>query len=1079
MTSRVVWTAAAVLLAAALFPSAAPAAGRGLRVGHPISASAGDATLGPRAVTADTVRLLAVMVQFQRDTDARTSGDGRFVLTAPTDSLVDAPPRDARYFRDHLRFLERYYERVSRGKLVVRSTLVDSVVTLAGVMATYSPGRNASNKPVADLARDTWRAVDSLGLVPDFTPYETFVVFHAGVGRDIDLVGLLGYDPTPLDIPSLYIGPQALEEFYGTGFEGFPVQGGAVYITNSIVLPETETRSIPGVGGDVTIELGINGLMCASLGNSLGLPDLFDTNTGRSGIGRFGLMDGQSIFSFSGVFPPEPSAWEKYWLGWISPVDVPAGASVLTLPAVSLSDSVYRIPIGASEYYLVENRNRDAGRDGQRIVSVYNGVERTQFFARDTAGFEAFDISALAGSVTDVEDFDWSLPGGVTEEGEFYDGGILIWQIDEEVIARTIGANAVNADPARRGVRVVEADGSQDIGQDYEFLQPGSGSQDGTSLDFWFSGNPAPVYANEFSTQTHPPALSNAGADPHLAMSAFSVRGPRMTVQVTRGSASFSPVPGFPKYFGAATTFAGLSYAENSVSPTPTPVLLVTTGVTPAGPVQNNPDPGLSIQASVRAYALDGSPALSSGGSSGVVTTVSGGAAYSGPAAASGGPLHIVTPVPRSPQVPGYILITEMASGAPGDTLGAVAARIDLDRTFVTPAIFADTLIAVADEADSLYVFSRVGVPGGSVLIPLLEGERVAGLCSKPWLDLTPARVVVTGDKGTLARVEMTPAGPEVQTVRRVGRPIVGPAATIFAARAGQGPAVQHGFVTSDGYVYLVDESFTDLPTFPVRVGDSISTPAAYADLNRDNSRDIIVFSGNRIHAVSRAGSSLDYFPVTLTGSSPLSSPPVVGDIAGTDTPAVLGVTLEGLVVAYDGQGRMVSGFPLLAGRGPHTAAIVSGSEDSTFVAVASAGDGSLSLWRTGGRSNGGGGFVEYWPQYQADAGQSGRATIDPSGAPVSAEYFPPSRAYNWPNPAYDGRTFIRYFVGEASTVSIKIFDQAGDLVKELAGPGVGGVDNEVEWDVRSIQSGVYFARIEAQGGGQHGSTTVKIAVVK
>jgi len=83
------------------------------------------------------------------------------------------------------------------------------------------------------------------------------------------------------------------------------------------------------------------------------------------------------------------------------------------------------------------------------------------------------------------------------------------------------------------------------------------------------------------------------------------------------------------------------------------------------------------------------------------------------------------------------------------------------------------------------------------------------------------------------------------------------------------------------------------------------------------------------------------------------------------------------------------------------------------------------------------------------------------------------------PNPAYDGHTFIRYFVGEPSTVRIKIFDTAGDLVKEMSAPGVGGVDNEVEWDVRDVQSGVYFARIEAQGGGQSGSTTVKIAIVK
>ena len=61
----------------------------------------------------------------------------------------------------------------------------------------------------------------------------------------------------------------------------------------------------------------------------------------------------------------------------------------------------------------------------------------------------------------------------------------------------------------------------------------------------------------------------------------------------------------------------------------------------------------------------------------------------------------------------------------------------------------------------------------------------------------------------------------------------------------------------------------------------------------------------------------------------------------------------------------------------------------------------------------------------------------------------------------------------------IKIFDLAGDLVTEFAGPGIGGLDNEVAWDVRDIQSGVYVARIEAAGAGQSAVAFVKVAVVK
>ncbi|HEY4644393.1 MAG TPA: T9SS type A sorting domain-containing protein, partial [Bacteroidota bacterium] len=101
------------------------------------------------------------------------------------------------------------------------------------------------------------------------------------------------------------------------------------------------------------------------------------------------------------------------------------------------------------------------------------------------------------------------------------------------------------------------------------------------------------------------------------------------------------------------------------------------------------------------------------------------------------------------------------------------------------------------------------------------------------------------------------------------------------------------------------------------------------------------------------------------------------------------------------------------------------------------------------------------------------------TGGPVSSDFFPESRVYNWPNPVYDSKTTIRYFVGQDASVSVKIFDLTGDIVDEFSGPGVGGVDNEVEWDVSNIQSGIYFARIKATDGSKSASALIKIAVVK
>jgi hypothetical protein len=40
-------------------------------------------------------------------------------------------------------------------------------------------------------------------------------------------------------------------------------------------------------------------------------------------------------------------------------------------------------------------------------------------------------------------------------------------------------------------------------------------------------------------------------------------------------------------------------------------------------------------------------------------------------------------------------------------------------------------------------------------------------------------------------------------------------------------------------------------------------------------------------------------------------------------------------------------------------------------------------------------------------------------------------------------------------------------------------MDNEVEWDVSNIQSGVYLAQIESDSGKSSSSVVIKIAVIK
>ncbi len=91
----------------------------------------------------------------------------------------------------------------------------------------------------------------------------------------------------------------------------------------------------------------------------------------------------------------------------------------------------------------------------------------------------------------------------------------------------------------------------------------------------------------------------------------------------------------------------------------------------------------------------------------------------------------------------------------------------------------------------------------------------------------------------------------------------------------------------------------------------------------------------------------------------------------------------------------------------------------------------------------------------------------------------PANTAYNYPNPTEGNLTTIRYRLNFPAEVNIKIYDLAGELVDELAGTGFGQADNEVNWEVTNIESGVYLARVEAEGNGMKDVAIFKIAVVK
>lgn len=518
-----------------------------------------------------TLNVIAIMVEFQPDTNRLTSGTGIFgadgmeglpYLQNADDVRIEPLPHDQNYFEAHLEFAKNYYEKSSDGQLTIDYRVLPDIYRLPKKMEEYSPiGETFTNEKIVELARDAWAQVeagdnfDDTNLDPDST---AFVIFHAGVGRDIELTGT-NLDITPYDIPSIYLRKENIRSLLDEpAFNGFPVNDGNFRVTNSLIIPRTESRrGLDIQDNEFVFPLSINGLLIASIGSHLGLPDLFNTETGDPGIGRFGLMDGAGFFAYNGLLPPEPSAWEKIYLGWETPFTINENTSGdIPLPAGSLDqpNSIAKYELSDSEYFLIENRHRDPENTGTTItIRKANGTEVDQTFTNQDEAFvfqeAGFDELLEAGTFVNATNFDFSLPGGLDtgedennpDDDRNLNGGILIWHIDEAVINATISNDRVNADPERRGIALEEADGAQDIGE------PTPGALDnsaafGTAFDFWWaendyrvileSGRSISLYENSFGPGTTPNNNSNSGAPSFFELHEFSDNLPTATFQI-------------------------------------------------------------------------------------------------------------------------------------------------------------------------------------------------------------------------------------------------------------------------------------------------------------------------------------------------------------------------------------------------------------------------------------------------------------------------------------------------------------------------------------------------------------------
>lgn len=991
---------------------------KGIKLSHPLTSTSENLrSPKPYKITSDSLKIVAILVQFQEDSDPLSSGNGKFDLsnryynpTTQRDTVIDAPPYDSAYFADHLLFVKNYFNKSSKGKLNISYEIFGKVITLPKNMNSYSPQKNENNLKLGEFFKDSWAIADSSIDFSQYDPNKTaFVLFHAGVGRDIDLTSIFGFDPTPHDIPSVYLGLKSLKEIYGQTYQGYQTNDGFT-INNSLIIPSTELRELDLTNGKYLIQLGINGILAGSIGSYLGLPDLFNTNTGKTGIGRFGLMDGQSLFSFNGIFPPEPSAWEKVFLGWVDPITISYGDNLYNVKTSSTPEqkdsTMFKVLINSKEYFLIENRNRNPFNAGQRVYTRNRAFKDSTLYTKDIPGFLNYDIYAVDGNITDVSYLDWSLPGDITDTSN-YRGGILIWHIDENVIEANILSNTVNNQIEHKGIDLEEAKGSQDIG--VTFNTPfGQVTGDGSFVDFWYNGKhyvPSTIYKNQFTPTSIPNSLSYTLANNNVSITDFDTINYAMKFRVKIGSKAISPVSGFPKYIGGTINNEFSQVIPIDINNNGKEVLFVNNG------------------SNLYAFKNDGT----------------------GLANANGLLLNGYGSMPVTSGFFGYtndVRLISVQNNITNSSLGIIKVNNTglTDTAFITMNNRVSAAPLVIDSSKVVLGFNN-----GFVFEKLLNVNQLIAIDTVTKQQINK----FSRDNGI--------------NYRYVVSPILN--------------NIYGNYTSANALDYLSQNSNSELRLNDNRINIAYNTTISNvvtADVNKDGKQEILFTSNNLLYAINSNGVLLDNFPVKL--SSNILSGISVADVNDDGIFDILVTSQSGDLNCISMNGKNIDGFPIKIGTNTYSTPALFNYSDTLAISVIS-GDGYLYAFKTDKLYKA---QNILWKNYLRDKSFSNNNFRGVQSSVTFSEKLPKDRVYNWPNPVYDSKTFIRYFLnGNATSVNIKILDLSGELVTKLTGTTFSNNDNEVIWDVSKVSSGIYYGVVEATIDGSVETKIIKIAVAK